>query len=48
MVVVSATDSHGGVSVDGSGHVEHSGVVVVLPSVASPEDVLVSDFEDHQ
>ena len=47
MVIVSATNGHSGVSVDGPGHVEHSWIVVVLPSITSPEDILISDFEDH-
>ena len=48
MVVVSAPDSHGGVSIDGSRHVEDSGVVVILPPVPRPEDIFVPDLEDHR
>ena len=47
MVIVSATNSHSSISIDRSGHVEHSGIVVVFPSITSPEDILISDFEDH-
>lgn len=47
MVIVSASDCHGSVSVDRSGHVEHPWIVVILPPVSGPEDILVPDFEHH-